>query len=123
MKPQPTDDVAHFSSIVRRGALDNDENVGRIAEEEIEGEEPDDYNDEIKETVNRIDYDLLYGEENEEDNSDYNYNYGDEDSTTDEPSTTEYPYDEGVVIIGTVDTSDQDAGGPVGPRSTIHPGK
>ena len=98
--------------------------------------------------MDRIDYDLLYGEEDdtnyedenideidltgtyEIDNAvinydDYNYDYdGDEEEvTTEDPPTTEYPEeDDGAVIIGSVDISDDVTVRPVGPRTTTEPG-
>ncbi len=126
----------HVSTYVRRSQEENAENEPQFAEQE---EDPYDYYDEIGETVDRTD--LLYGEEDEEDNysyetdgdltedysyEDYEYNYEDEDSSseTEEPSTTENP-DNGAVIIGSVDTSEDDDDeqtGVQGPPTTRRPG-
>ena len=81
----------------------------------------DDYNVNTGDDYNRANE---YGDYNEEDNTgdDYNdYNYDAGEFTTDEP-TTEYPEDDGAVIIGSVDTSEEVTGGPVGPRTTAEPG-
>ena len=76
----------------------------------------DDYNTDDHNTANE------YGDYNEEDNTgdDYNdYNYDAGEFTTDEPTTE----DDGAVIIGSVDTSEEVTGGPVGPGTTTEPGE
>ena len=55
-------------------------------------EDPYDYYDEIKETVDRIDYDLLYGGDNEDDNTAYDdYDtFTEDDYNTDDYNTNDY---------------------------------
>ena len=69
---------------------DSEENRPRVANQE---EDPYDYYDQIKETVDRIDYDLLYGEgDNEEDNTAYDYNTNTEDDYNTNDYNTEDDY-------------------------------